>query len=97
MTLLNIFREPRREIIEQAIGIVVGGSVLGGSFGGAYLVVTRWFGATTGSDIFFGTAMFGMIALVGIPGIFFLCHEVGEAVCGALARGGIDPRPKRRY
>lgn len=91
MALSNIFREPRREIIEQAAGA----ALFVVWIGTAHWLV-RLLGATSTVDLVGGTVVMSMALVLLIP-LVFMIHAAGEFVCGALARMGVDPRPRQRY
>ncbi len=101
MALSNIGREPRREITESLVGIVV---MVGGlwvdyriaSYFDPYHVtgpgLPPWWLQIVVLMIFIGIVvpMFTMLFL-------FLTHAVGEVACDILDEFRIDPRPKQRY
>lgn len=96
MALSNLRREPRREIIEQGLGVLALAALLYAD----YAFIT-WLDASRG--------WFDFILLMFIaPSILFLlacaiyflmhvAHVVGEGVCALMAKLGSDPRPKQRY
>lgn len=97
MALSNIFREPRRELTEQAFGVVAVGGAIGCDMGVASLLLRLVTGKFTADIPNFGMAM--VVAFFVMGGLYFLLdlvHEIGEAVCGAMARNGLDPRPRNR-
>lgn len=101
MALSNILREPRREVVETAVGI-----------GGAAFVIwldwhfAAW--ATTGytpakDDMPYGLA-FGLCLLLGAVlgligiGLITLTHTFGDWLCDGLERHwGLHLRRTRRY
>lgn len=95
MALSNIGREPRREIIEQVIGV---------GFVVVYLVCdyqfARWVYAPESfwkdpGDL---TLMVGGLLFIPIfYGLLLFTHIMGEIVCGWLTVVGVDPRPRQRY
>lgn len=95
MALSNIFREPRRELTEQAIGT----AFLLIYFGIAYLITMKIVHSyALPTDPFLLTLIVGAIAMA----MFFLgtgallgAHAIGQEICDALARAGHDPRPNR--
>ena len=108
MALSNIFREPRREIIETLVG--VGVIILG-----ACLVFYPdyrfglWFNAhcvsdSSGPHDVLGIGL-GMFFGLGAPILGFLVltliavaiHAVGESLCDALDRRGLRLRPTQRW
>ena len=102
MALSNIFREPKRELIEQwfgfvaFIGFVVGIAALnsGLTIAGALLVAGDYWPPT-----FHDWAYIQILVLPSMLVIWFLTylvHELGEAVCNGMAARGHDPRPKNR-
>lgn len=97
MALSNIFREPRREITETVVGVViaVGFLFLDWRFG-------LWFREKVGArdvdqrGLFIGL----LIGAVGIPILllmFQFIHFIGEEVCDWLQDKGLRLRPKQRY
>lgn len=97
MALTNIFREPRREITESAVGLVVFGLLSWGDY-----VFAQWFQAVTGDEhghdacpwqlgMVFGV-FFAFIAFL----LLVLSHYAGEVICGSLAKRGLELRPKVR-
>src|SRR5580658_1198732 len=99
MALNNIFREPRRELIEQFVGIAVVGPLAYVS----YLIANYW-------EDYAGVDKYGdhnlpfvpafLLALLMVFGggaiVLYAVHSIGENICGALATGGIELRPKDR-
>lgn len=99
MALSNIFREPRREITESVLGIVP--AILIGWIDWQFAC---WFqGSIMPADKTFRLVgcLFGLVligASIFIPyGILLLTHSWGESICNALARRGLELRPKRRF
>lgn len=94
MALSNIFDEPRREITESLIGIGLVVAVVGSDY---------WLSSWIASDSKERwTAM--VFLMVGLPivaallvGVLFVVPALGEEVCNAFARVGMDPRPTKRY
>lgn len=96
MALSNIFREPRRELIEQAFGIVPVAFLIG-----ADLLVGRgiyWllFNSGRTADLIGSTVLIAPFAILVAVALFFFAHSLGEGICDAMARAGRDPRPKNR-
>lgn len=95
MALSNIRREPRREITEQVVGIVV----FVGYMAMVYGIVDALHPKDTGDWIFFTFII--SVLLPAIFGLLFmlihLIHGVGDIVCNLLGNIGLDPRPKQRY
>lgn len=101
MALSNILNEPRRELTEQAVGLVI----LIALFWPAYYVgeglyrhdppsyqntPNWWF------DMFAGV-LFTAMGWVGVITITLFMHRVGEKLCNLLAQQGWEVRPKKRY
>lgn len=96
MALSNVFREPRREITEQLAGLMVFAGVLG-----VDLPFALWFQRETGLTPFVPGVIAGLICgfLGGVMSFLIfglVMHAVGEGVCNALARRGLELRPKNR-
>lgn len=99
MALSNMLREPRRELTESVIGIIVFVA-----FTYADLRFATWIKQHTlgsgpdglGLPIVIGM-LAGVAAIIGLAIILFVTHEVGDSVCNALAKGGLELRPKQRY
>lgn len=103
MALSNILREPRREITESSIGVLMVMAIGLAPIWGAWRFAV-WFqlvsgGVDHGCPRGLGLVI-GILAEVlafGIASIFLLfTHAIGEDVCDAMARRGFDPRPKDR-
>lgn len=97
MALSNIFREPRREITETAMGLIPFGAA-------AILMVVNYYVScwlvggknVKGSDV--GFCMFLLTAATIIIGfIVVFVHWAGEEVCDFLEKRGIQIRPRQRY
>ncbi len=102
MALSNIFREPRREITETLVGIMLVSVPVAGDY---------WFGvwlraATEGNNpIGLAAGMVIGVCLIFCVGVALLllflllvgAHALGEFVCGRLAKMGTDPRPRDRW
>ena len=95
MALSNIFREPARELTEQAIGMAAMAGILA-AIVGDYALVYWALAAADAEDRAFATFMIGTFSPIGIILLLLAAHGLGEAICGALARRGLDPRPMRR-
>lgn len=95
MALSNLTKEPRREVIEQSLGIAAFAFYIWADY--AFI---RWLGAVKTGDLVFGMLLgFVSIPMVGLLlfMMLLLAHAVGEGVCALCARAGFDPRPTRRY
>lgn len=98
MALSNILREPRREITESLVGIVIIGALLGGDYylarweehlGGYYSDGSAW-----GP---WGVWMFMNIPIVMILGAMVVfTHFIGDVACDAMEKRGVDLRPRQR-
>lgn len=94
MALSNIFREPRREIVETAVGFLVV-SVLIGGFVWVDYYFAHWFWTIVGDPsmplfIAYGVGFLAIgVACLGI----LIVHEVGDGICNSLQRRGIHLRP----
>jgi len=97
MAWSNRKREPRREWIEQGIGIF--GALL---FLAVDIPVGIWFQHNTGNRPYDW-----ILGMVFIPGMLLatfallylfwhLLHLIGEQICDLLAKAGVDPRPRNR-
>lgn len=103
MALSNMGREPRRELTESAVGLVVCAVVLG-----LWLPADYWFAEVlkqaTLSDpggpcpitlgMFLGAFTTVCLIFMGIT-LVHLTHYWGEKICDALARHGYELRPRR--
>lgn len=107
MTLSNIFREPRREITESAVGLAIFGVAIWADYEFA-VWLQDYAGYYTGANnvtkaecpwpLGMMLGMMGTIALtLGTAIIMVASHALGDAVCNALQARGIHLRPKRRY
>jgi hypothetical protein len=100
MALSNIFREPRREITESAIGVA---ALI--PFAVADIFFAPWFHEVTGGDAHGGCPV-GLAYFVGAFALLAGCvvmillalasHAIGEGICNSLARRGLELRPKVR-
>lgn len=97
MALSNIFREPRREITESALGIGALAIVLYPDYRFAI-----WLQAQTidphgnfGCPWPLGMIV-GFICLFFFGLVLFTTHSIGEGICNFLARHGAELRPKQR-
>jgi hypothetical protein len=96
MALSNIFREPRREITESAVGI---GIVVLFLFLDSYFA--SWMQGLTvtspGGRVPIGVCyLAGLLALIVVALFLGFTHFVGEEICDALAKRGLELRPKIR-
>jgi undecaprenyl pyrophosphate phosphatase UppP len=100
MALSNIFREPRREITETLLGIILAVALVWGDILLALSIANHTPQKETTSDIV-GLAL--IIPVTVVPavimgwGLLMATHFLGEKFCDFLARRGLDPRPKQRH
>ena len=98
MALSNVFREPRRELTEQAFGLAAfGGFIcLDLAVASAICLIGNGTIHVAASEFLLCMlmALFVMTIMFAVSG---LVHWAGEAVCDAMANRGYDPRPKNRY
>lgn len=98
MALSNIVREPRRELVEQAFGLVAVIGLLVGD-----LIVALGLCLLFDGTIYapWQDIVLSMVFAVPIiaAGVFLvgLMHRLGEEVCDFLADRGFDPRPTQRW
>ena len=101
MALSNIFREPKRELIEQWYGFVAFVVFAVG------LVICDLAIVALNMEIgwvrpFWDWKDIEAGQIFAIPGLFivaffvYLIHDLGEAVCNGMQARGRDPRPKNR-
>lgn len=96
MALSNIAREPRREIIETVVGLVIFTAFMGLDY-----TLAVWIEGVTGGPHDGLPWQVGM--LFGIPAggaaifLALFIHFLGETVCDTLQRNGIHLRPRNRY
>lgn len=106
MALSNIFREPRREIIESAVGIagaaICGGSVVWLAYQfGVWLEEYAGYWQTSNGTMVAnipwdaGMTLSPAVAILGW-GVLVATHAIGEGICGALQNRGIHLRPRNR-
>lgn len=99
MAWSNVRREPRREITEQVIGVIVGGGWLYFCWTIGHPLGLHAAFDVPGQYVFpvlftAGIAIGGPIALVFVWHGF---HLAGEIICDLMAIAGFDPRPRNRY
>jgi hypothetical protein len=97
MALSNMLNEPRREITESLVGIVmVTPLVVVDYYLGSWLTSQFQPGQcplTLGMIIAFGIELIAIVFLVYAA---FATHALGEAICNALQACGIHLRPRNR-
>jgi hypothetical protein len=96
MALSNIFREPRREITESVVGIVVLCAVVW-----ADLLFGRWVHTASEhhTSVEEGMVMGVIIvaaAIVAVTWFLLATHALGDAICNGLQNVGIHLRPRQR-
>lgn len=99
MALNNIWREPQRELTEQALGL---GVILLGAL--VDFKIMKYCEAHASHPYDLGTkacamACIPMLIALGVLGgafVIWLMHELGEAVANGLAKRGLELRPKER-
>ena len=96
MALSNIFREPRRELTESVVGTVVTGLLLWADYHAAHWFYLASGGEGKGCPWPLGMILLPIVALGATCTFLFIPHVIGEALCDALARRGLELRPKRR-
>jgi len=103
MALSNIFREPRRELTETAVGLFVAAPLCWGWYLAADSFARS---GACGQDcdsyaegFVVGIMLTGIVGVIGIA-VILLCafgiHTMGEGICNALERRGVHLRPRRR-
>lgn len=95
MALSNLANEPRREITEQVVGVVLMGLYI------ATTIAIVWgLGAKKPEDWVLGTLLVAIslpaLALL-LVGLTVAVHGLGDLACGWLGKLGLDPRPTQRY
>jgi len=94
MALSNIFREPRREITETAVGAAILLPLIYADY-----LFGCWYSAQQnhpdGIAVFSGM-LTGLVGLIGSGAAAFLIHGVGEGVCDRLQAAGVRLRPRAR-
>jgi hypothetical protein len=96
MALSNMLREPRREITETAVGIVL---VLG--YAWINYTAARWLQSAIPLSGGFQIPVFLPMLAIFLGtficyGALLLIHLLGEAVCNALQQNGLHLRPRSR-
>jgi hypothetical protein len=99
MALTNISKEPRREITETILGLLVVTLVLFPDYFAAVRFQEASGGFKNGCPWPIGM-IFIPLVILGLGALSFgsvlLIHFIGEKVCGFLRKFNIDPRPVRR-
>lgn len=105
MALSNIFREPRREIIEQFFGMALVGGIISAVYWlSGWCFGPDWYDATSTAgyigERFLTMLIIGggtFLAIIATIGAWYLAHAAGELICELMAAAGFDPRPRQRY
>lgn len=98
MALSNIFREPRREITESMVGVLIAIFFVGIFFGADYKIVTD-IGVNSTQDLVLGMIVIGVAMTIGafvLSGIIVGTHALGELICNRLEGANIHLRPRER-
>lgn len=97
MALSNIFREPRREITETVVGLVLLVPAWADYRFGVWLAT---FLAPPDKDMYVMLVVVGTMLGVALMGAAVLSivilHAVGESICDALEDRGMHLRPRQR-
>jgi ABC-type Fe3+ transport system permease subunit len=97
MALSNIFREPRRELIEQGIGtLVVLGIVAGWCAVGTVICWVDRYPLSNSTAEFAASMALALPVIALAVAILFLSHALGEWACNRLEAAGIHLRPRQR-
>lgn len=95
MALTNILREPQREITEQIVGTLFIVLLLGLAY-----PLAVWMGPGSGGvPLLLRLPLALLIEVAGtitLTMIAFGIHEIGEGLCNALAKKGVELRPRVR-
>lgn len=95
MALSNIIRQPRRELTESAMGILVSAVVIGILYLPGYYLGSWFQEATIGPspDLIWLWTLIAMVLLFfGGWIVLLITHSVGERFCNNLANRGIELR-----
>ena len=96
MALSNIFREPRREITETVVGLVVLGVFPVADCIFAYSMEDQnhgfWAWIIAGLALLFAL----IVVLACITALALVIHAIGEVICNKLEARGVYLRPRRR-
>jgi integral membrane sensor domain MASE1 len=99
MALSNIRKEPRRELTEQLVGVIVLAALIIPDYWLASWVRDYDTHADKPPVIVYMFMSVVVLAAVGfiLWGAMVVIHIFGEELCNSLARRGIELRPKQRY
>ena len=98
MALSNIFREPRREIIESAVGLTISGLLVWGDYKLA-VAINEANPPEHQIPVLGGMALLAFMAAGFVAAVYFVAvatHAIGDAICNVLERRGIYLRPRNR-
>lgn len=102
MALSNIFREPRREITESAVGVSVFlvfiwfDSLFAHWFYGVTERIWPGQGCPVPLGYFLGLLTL-LISTILVVGLSLFTHFLGEELCDFMANRGLELRPKQRF
>jgi len=88
MALSNIFNEPRRELTETFVGILIVSAVLLIDYAFASLLENY-----TGLPWSAGMIL-GILSIIVVIGFLIVIHAIGEEICDLLQRHNIHLRPR---
>lgn len=107
MALSNIFREPRREIIESVVGATIFLAFIGADY-----IFACWLQESVGAHPHTDPNLpytlgcyylpwplgmgLGVIGAALIAMLLVVTHALGDGICNALQRNGIHLRPRQR-
>lgn len=101
MALSNIFKEPRRELTESAVGI---GVILVAAVPLGWLDYQLALSTSTPAkpeDFWLVLFLLGPFLIFVVSALvlafFAVTHALGNAICNGLEKRGIQLRPKQRY
>jgi hypothetical protein len=87
-----MLREPRREITESVVGLAIIGL-----FSYADYRFAIFMGATKNDpELYVLFMIVGFVISMMIFGVILVGHALGEDICDALARRGLELRPRQR-
>lgn len=96
MTISNMANEPRRELTESAVGLLVCAAVLTGVAWYLWwltLLLHSWFPGNSMSDDFItalvGSILLGIVLAIAIP----FTHFIGDLICDFFGDHGLHLRP----
>lgn len=94
MALSNIFREPRRELTETAVGVGVFSVLLWGDYHFAIWLNIITTDKDGGLPVVAGLAVGVVVFFLSLL-LIALIHFIGEGLCDFMADHGLELRPKR--